>query len=87
MLPHLRSAAYSRVTSAVAACAGFLGACLHTLPTASAHPGHIVEIGEPESWSHYLTHPDHGLPLLALAAVALLMVLYRREAYRRSRTA
>ena len=38
-----------------------------------AHPGHAVEVADPQSLTHYATHPDH-LSLWILAFVAVLFI-------------
>lgn len=52
---------------------------------AQAHPGHTVDVAEPESVAHYLLHPEHlAMPLLFVAC-AIAGVVYSR--YFRRRTA
>jgi hypothetical protein len=37
--------------------------------TSFAHPGHPIEVVDPQSPSHYLLQPEHGFASLVLAAV------------------
>ena len=48
-----------------------------------AHPGHAVESADPQSLTHYVTHPDHAiLWIMALAALLFIGTLLKQKTRR-----
>jgi hypothetical protein len=51
--------------------------------TLRAHPGHAVDVADPQSLTHYATHPDHViLWIVALASLLFLWTMLKQKTRR-----